>query len=125
MRRRLNKYLPIVLIALTVQILTPIAASWAAAMATSDPFGSAEICHSLPAPDSGQGNQDADHRVHDGACPICRATQVSSPLNTLQAVVVAMPYRAVARVEWHEEIARQGRSSIGVYAQARAPPLSM
>jgi Protein of unknown function (DUF2946) len=125
MRRRLQKYLPIVLIALTVQILAPIAASWAAAMAVADPLAAIEICHSLPASDSAQGDQGADPRAHDGACPICCVAQASASLDTTQAVVVAMPYRAVARVEWHEQVSGPARPPIGSNAQARAPPLSV
>ena len=45
MRRRLRKFLPIVLVALVVQILAPIAACWAASIATSDPLLGAAICH--------------------------------------------------------------------------------
>ena len=45
MRRRLRKFLPIVLIAVMVQILAPIAACWAASIAASDPLHAAVICH--------------------------------------------------------------------------------
>ena len=38
MRRRLNNFLPIVLIALLVQIFAPIGACWAASIAASDPL---------------------------------------------------------------------------------------
>jgi hypothetical protein len=38
MRSRLQKFLPVVLIALAVQVLAPIAACWAAAIAMSDPL---------------------------------------------------------------------------------------
>ena len=38
MRRRLKNFLPIVLIALAVQIVAPIAACWAAGIAASDPL---------------------------------------------------------------------------------------
>jgi DUF2946 family protein len=125
MRRRLQKYLPIVLIALTVQILAPIAASWAAAMVASDPLGGAEICHSLPPSDTTQGDQDADHRAHDGACPICCVAKANSALDSPQAFVVAPPYRAAARVVWHDQISALVRSPIRSNAWARAPPLSM
>jgi len=125
MRRRLQKYLPIVLIALMVQILAPIAASWAAAMVAADPLGATEICHNLPASDSAQGDQGADHRAHDGACPICCVAQAASALDTPQAVVVAMPYRAAARVVWHDQASELARSPLGSNTQARAPPLSM
>jgi hypothetical protein len=45
MRARLRKYLPVFLIAVLVQILAPISASWAAAVAASDPLSVAAICH--------------------------------------------------------------------------------
>jgi DUF2946 family protein len=126
MRRRLQKYLPIVLIALTVQILAPIAASWAAAMVAADPIGAAEICHSLPAAaDPAQNDQNADHRMHDGVCPICCVAQASASLDTPQAIFVATPYRAMARVVWHSQVSGLAGSPIGSNAQARAPPLSM
>ena len=47
MRRRYHKYLPIVLIALMVQIFAPIGACWAAAVAVSDPLAAASINASL------------------------------------------------------------------------------
>jgi hypothetical protein len=125
MRNRLTKFLPIVLIALMVQVLAPIAASWAAAMVAADRFGASDICHSLPASDSAQSDQNTDHRTHDGACPICCVAQASASLDTPQAVVVTMPYREVARVVWHDQTFRLARSSIGSNAQARAPPLSV
>lgn len=125
MRRRLQKYLPIVLIALLVQILAPIAASWAAAMVATDPLGAGEICHSLPGSEPIQGDQGADHRVHGGACPICCVAQASSSLDTPQAVVVAMPYRTAALIVWCDQVSAPAGSPIGSNTQARAPPLSM
>ena len=98
MRRRFAKFLPIVLIALAVQILAPIGACWAAAVAVSDPLLAAEICHSDPASVSGQTDQSGEHRGHDGACSICCAAQAGASVDTLQAVTVAAPYRDVARV---------------------------
>ena len=43
--RWLKKFLPIVLIALMVQIFAPIGACWAASIAASDPLAGAVICH--------------------------------------------------------------------------------
>src|SRR5262249_55172751 len=126
MRLRLRKYLPIVLIALIVQILAPIAASLAAAMVAADPLLAAEICHTLPAaPDPGQSDENADHRAHAGACPICCVDQASAALDTPQAVVVVTPYRAAAPVVWHDQLSALAQSPTGSNAQARAPPLSM
>ena len=44
MRKRLKNFLPIVLIALLVQIFAPIGACWAASIAASDPLAGAVIC---------------------------------------------------------------------------------
>ena len=41
MRRRLRNFIPIVLMALAVQILAPIGACWAASIAASDPLHNA------------------------------------------------------------------------------------
>ena len=43
--RRLKNFLPIVLIALMVQIFAPVGACWAASIAASDPLSGAVICH--------------------------------------------------------------------------------
>jgi hypothetical protein len=107
-----------------VQILAPIAASWAAAMVASDPLGAGEICHSLPTSEPTQRDQGADHRAH-GGCPICCVAQASSTLDTPQAIVVAMPHCTAALVVWHDQVPALARAPTGSNAQARAPPLSM
>lgn len=122
MRRRLQKFLPIILIALVMQILAPIGATWAAAIAASDPLSAAPICHGgqqgLPSHDQGGG------RAHDGACSVCCAAQAVSSLDTPQAAAVAAPYRTVARVIWHDEAPDVLPARAGSHAQARAPPSS-
>ena len=125
MRRRLVKFLPIVLIALMVQILAPIGACWATAFAISDPLLAVEICHSDPASTSGQTDQGGEHRGHDSACSICCAAQASASFDTPQAIAVATPYRDVARVVWRAHAPAPSLFRTGSHAQARAPPLSM
>src|SRR5437879_1755707 len=68
MRRRLRKFLPIVLMAVMVQILAPVAACWAASIAGSDPLHAAAICHDDGGANSGQTGQP---RAHDGCCSVC------------------------------------------------------
>ena len=63
------KFLPIVLIALAVQILAPIVAVWAVATAAADPLQSAGICHSDA--NTGTGDQGREQHAHDGLCAIC------------------------------------------------------
>jgi hypothetical protein len=123
MRRHLAKFLPIVLIALMVQILAPIGACWAAAFAISDPLRAVEICHSDPS-SSGQTDQGGE-RAHDGACSICCAAQASASFDGPQTIAVAAPYRDVARVVWRDHAPDLFQFRAGSNAQARAPPHSM
>ena len=125
MRRRLRNFLPIVLIALTVQILAPIGACWAASIAASDPLGAAAICHDAAA-SPGQANDQSDQtgapRAHDGCCSVCSVAHTGGPVNTPQASVAA-PYEQPMRVLWLDRTPDLFGSRTGSHAQARAPPL--
>jgi hypothetical protein len=121
MRRRLRKFLPIVLIALTVQIFAPIAACWAASMAASDPLQAAAICHDNAASTSGQTDQSGQPRAHDGCCSICSVAHTGAPAATPQLAVVT-PYAQPVAVVWRELAPDLVGSRTGSQAQARAPP---
>ena len=121
MRRRLWKFLPIVLIALVVQIFAPIAACWAVSIVASDPLHAAIICHDNAA--SGSGQTDPQPGAHDGCCSACSVAHAATPLDTPQTAL-AMPYRCSARVVWIERAPDLFGSRNGSHAQARAPPLS-
>jgi Protein of unknown function (DUF2946) len=122
MRRRLRKFLPIVLIAVMVQILAPIAACWAASIAASDPLlRAAAICHDDGASNSGQTDQTGQPRAHDGCCSVCSVAHTGAPVDAPQAAV-ATPYRDSARVVWLDRAPDLFGSRAGSHAQARAPP---
>jgi hypothetical protein len=121
MRRRLRKFLPIVLIALTVQIFAPIAACWAAGIAASDPLHSAVICHDDAASTPGQTDHTGQPRAHDGCCSVCSVVHAGAPVGTPQTAV-ATPYRDPARVVWLERMPDLFGARTGSHAQARAPP---
>jgi hypothetical protein len=120
MRRRLRKFLPIVLIAVLVQIFAPISATWAASIAASDPLHAAAICHgdaaSVPNDQSGQ-----PQAAHD-CCSICNVVYTGGPVGAPQAAV-ATPYRHAAHVTWLDAAPDLFSSRAGSHAQARAPPL--
>ncbi|HEX3170896.1 MAG TPA: DUF2946 family protein, partial [Burkholderiales bacterium] len=85
--RRLKNFLPIVLIALAVQIFAPIGACWAAAIAASDPLAGAVICHGSAAPGAGQTDQTG-HRAHDGCCSVCSVLQTGAPVDVPQIAAI-------------------------------------
>ena len=88
MRRRLQKFLPIVLIALTVQIFAPIAACWAAGIAASDPSSAAPIC-SGGAPAGHSTGHTGEQRAHDGACSLCCLAHAALPVKTASGMRTA------------------------------------
>jgi hypothetical protein len=123
MRRRLRKFLPIVLIALTVQIFAPVAACWAASIAASDPLQAAVICHDSAASNAGPTDQTGQPRAHDGCCSVCSVAHCGGPLDTPQTAI-ATPYGDALRVVWFDSVPDLLGSRTGFHAQARAPPLT-
>ena len=118
--RRLKNFLPIVLIALVVQIFAPIGACWAATIAASDPLAGAVICHGNAAPGAGQTDQTG-HRAHDGCCSVCSVLQTGAPVDVPQIAAIAVE-RAAERVAWLDFAFRLTNARAGSHAQARAPP---
>jgi Protein of unknown function (DUF2946) len=124
MRRRLRKFLPIVLIALAVQIFAPIGACWAASIAASDPLPTDVICHSDTGPaqgHTGQTDPTGRHRAHDGCCSVCSVLHTGAPVDTPQAAVTT-PSHQPEQVVWFDSVADLLGSRTGSHAQARAPP---
>ncbi|QPF82047.1 DUF2946 domain-containing protein [Bradyrhizobium genosp. L] len=119
MRRRLKNFLPIVLVALLVQIFAPIGACWAMSLALSDPLAVASICHGAN-PGSGQDDQTG-HQAHDGCCAACSVLQTGAPLDAPQALAAAVE-RVPGAIVWHGFASRLDRSHAGSHAQARGPP---
>jgi len=120
MRRRLRKFLPIVLIALAVQLLAPIAACWAAAGAASDPLSALAICHSDPTTPPGS----SDPHAQDSGCPICCLAHSQASFDTPQPVAFSIPRINAAPVVWREDAQADLRSPRHSTAQARASPQS-
>ncbi|HEU0082718.1 MAG TPA: DUF2946 domain-containing protein [Bradyrhizobium sp.] len=118
MRRRLEKFLPIVLIALLVQIFAPIGATWAASIAASDPLHAVPICHGATTSVPEQPGQSS---AHDGCCSVCSVVHSGAPLDAPLAAVTT-PLRRAARVVWVDATPDLFRSRAGSHAQARAPP---
>ena len=122
MRRRLRKFLPIVLIALVVQIFAPIGATWAASTGASDPLQMDHICSASAVSADGQIDPSSSHRTHEGCCSVCSVAHSGAPVDTPK-VAVAAPYRQSLRVVWRDSAPDLFGSRAGSHAQARAPPV--
>ena len=125
MRRRLKNFLPLVLVALFVQILAPIAATWAIAMAAADPLQSAEICHTVSGTSSGQSDHSGGQPAHDGACAICCAVQASASIDAPLQAAFTVPHVQPTHVDWTIAAPDLSPFRAGSNTQARAPPLPM
>jgi hypothetical protein len=120
MRARLQRFLPIVLLALAMQVLAPIAACWAAGQAVADPFSAGVICHS--ASDEGGPNDQGAPSGHPGTCAFCCLAQANASFDSPPQATVSIPLRHAERVVWHAAEAGVVIARSGSNAQARAPP---
>ncbi len=122
MRPRFRKYLPVFIIALLVQILAPIGACWASAVAASGPLSSPGICHSggtaagQPIDHSGQPGE------HDHACTICCLASAGSLLDTPAPGSFQVPYPKLAPIAWQDQSLDLSAFRDCSHARARAPP---
>ena len=120
MRARLQKFLPVVLLALMMQVLAPIAACWAAGQAVADPLQAAVICHS--ASEQGGPNDQGAPTTHTGTCALCCLAQANASFDSPPHATLSAPCRHAERAVWHETMASAVTSHGGSNAQARAPP---
>src|ERR1700728_239591 len=120
--RRLKGYFPIFVIALMVQLLAPIGASWAFASAVSDPLAAEEICHQSD-PSSNGSDQGGQHRSHDASCVLCCGFGASAtPGSTPEPAGLIAAYRASSAIVWRDYAPQLAESRTGSNAKARAPP---
>jgi len=119
MRHWLGRLLPVVAIALLVQVLAPIGAFRAVAHAASDPLAFAMVCsgeHEGAAQDLPSG--DADHNC----CGFCAAAQGGTAALNPPAIAYAVLQRSYRRVVWLHKKQLVAPQRIGSNSQARAPP---
>ena len=123
MRRRLETLIPIVLIAILVQIVAPIAAFRAIADATNDPLAMAAICTDMASMASAQNDQKPPATPHaHQCCAFCGAGHSGAvPVDPPQPVFVTLE-REYQRISWLEAADRIPAVRTGSNAQARAPP---
>lgn len=119
MQRRLGRFLPIVLLAMLVQFLAPIGASWAFATSASDPLHLAGICSS--AADVADAGSTSPHQTADACCTLCCMAQAATPTPDLQSSFVKVQRDARA-VVWRDRRPDSRASVTHAHAQARAPP---
>lgn len=121
MRRRLGRFLPIVMLALLVQFFAPIAACWAAAQVTADPLAGAPICSHDSTATTSQDGQPDQQQAHGGCCSLCCVAQTVTPTDDPQSTFSKFE-RPAATVVWFDAAPTLPLLRSASNAQARGPP---
>ena len=121
MRRRLEVFVPIVLLSIMVQLFAPIAAFRVVAYAVTDPLYMASICTGMVSSQDAQtapANTKHDHR---DCCVFCAAGHGGSIAIDPPLIFVSLQ-RLYQRVSWLEAAEPMPTVRVGSNTQARAPP---
>jgi hypothetical protein len=122
MRARLKTFLPMVLVALAIQILAPILAYCAASNGASDPLVGAVICHGCGRAGAGPTNQTGSEDGPRNCCALCGVLQTAAPLDPPPTAASFSLERQLTSVAWNEISIGAATPRSGSPEQARAPP---
>jgi hypothetical protein len=122
MRRRVEVFIPIVLLSILVQLFAPIAAFRVVAYAVTDPLYMASICTDMEAsPDAQTAPANTKHD-HGDCCVFCAAGHGGSITVPTPSLIFVSLQRRYQRVSWLEAADPMPTIRVGSNAQARAPP---
>lgn len=121
MRRRLGRFLPIVMVTMLVQIFAPVAACLAFSTTIADPLAGA-ICSHAPDTSSPQDRKTDPPPTHGACCALCCVVHhAAAPPADPQAVAVSI-VRDATLVFWCGLTFGLPPFAVDSNAQARAPP---
>lgn len=122
MLRRLDVFVPIVLLAILVQLFAPIAAFRVVAYAVSDPLYMASICaEPASSPDTQTAPAKTPHD-HGDCCTFCAGGHSGSLAIDPPPLIFVGLQRLYQSVSWLESSDPIPTIRVGSNAQARAPP---
>jgi hypothetical protein len=121
MRRRLEALVPIVLLAVLVQLMAPIAAFRMVADAATDPLSMASICSGMTSSPDAQPVPDTQHS-HADCCAFCGAGHGGGIAVDPPPPIFVSLHRHYQRVSWLEAADVMPTVRVGSNTQARAPP---
>jgi hypothetical protein len=122
MRRRLEVFIPIVLLSILVQLFAPIVAFRVVAYAATDPLYMASICSDMgPSTDAQTAPAKTQHD-HGGCCVFCAAGHGGSIVIDQPPLIFVSLQDLYQRVSWLEAADPMPTVRVGSNAQARAPP---
>ena len=123
MRRRLEVFIPIVLLAIMVQLMAPIAAFRVVANAVSDPLYLASICSGMVSSQDTSPTDPATTQHMDAkCCAFCGVGHGGAIALDPPPLVFVTLQRQYQLVAWLEAAEPMPAVRVGSNAQARAPP---
>ena len=123
MRRRLEVFIPIVLFAIMVQLMAPIAAFRVVANAVSDPLYMASICSGMTSShDDSQTSPATTQHMGAKCCAFCAVGHGGAVALDPPPLVFVTLQRQYQLVAWLEAAEPLSAARVGSNAQARAPP---
>lgn len=123
MRRRLEIFIPIVLLSIMVQLMAPIAAFRVVADAVSDPLYMASICSGMASShDTSQSAPAMPQHGNANCCAFCGAGHGGAVAVDPPALVFVTLQRQYQLLLWLEAADPMPAVRVGSNAQARAPP---
>jgi hypothetical protein len=121
MRRRLEVFIPIVLLSIFVQLFAPIAAFRVVAYLVTDPLYMASMCAEMSSEDAQTAPADTQHD-HGDCCVFCAGGRGGSIAIDSPSLVFVGLQRLYQRVSWLEAADPMPAVRVGSNTQARAPP---
>lgn len=122
MRRRLEVFIPIMLLAILVQLFAPIAAFRMVAYAASDPVAAASICHRSAVSTDTQPSPAETQHDHGYCCILCAVAHGAATSVDPPSFIFVSLQRLYQRVSWLEAAEAMPIVRVGSNTQARAPP---
>ena len=123
MRRRLEIFVPIVLLAILVQVFAPVAAFRVVANAVSDPIYMASICEGMVSSQDETNTAPVNMLHHSGkCCAACSAGHGGAFAVDPPTPVFVSLQRKYQLVSWLEATEPMPILRVGSNTQARAPP---
>jgi hypothetical protein len=122
MRRRLEVFIPIVLLSIMVQLLAPIGAFRAVAHAVSDPLYMATICSGMVSSQDAAQTTTANAPHSANCCGFCGVSHGGAAAVDPPPLIFVVLQRQYQLIAWLEAADHTPPARAGSHAQARAPP---
>jgi hypothetical protein len=120
--RRLEVFIPIVMLAVLVQLMAPIAAFRVVAYATTDPLYLASICSGMTSASDTQTDPAGTQHHHGDCCAYCVGSHGGAVAVDPPPLIFVTLQRLYQRISWLEAAVSIPAIRVGSNAQARAPP---